>query len=118
MNDDKKSVYSFNQRIINDEMITPLFNPYYYIAANTYEIEPYECVQIYFDKISDYYRFDSDHGYNGHAKKYKHVFVLLQNNSNTDVLKIPHGTRLMSVLITPKIRSDIVPSQRCYSISE
>lgn len=99
-------------------MITPLFNPYYYIAANTYEIEPYECVQIYFDKISDYYRFDSDHGYKGHAKKYKHVFVLLQNNSNTDVLKIPHGTRLMSVLITPKIRSDIVPSQRCYSISE
>jgi len=118
MNDDKR-VYSFNQRKIDDEIITPLFNPYYYLAANTYEMEPYECVRIYFDDISDYYRFDSDHGYyKGHAKKYKHVFVILQNNSPTDVLKIPHGTRLLAVLITPKIRSDIVPTHRCYSISE
>lgn len=116
MNDN--SVYSFHEKKINDERIIPLFNPYFYIAANTCEIAPHECVRIYFDSISNYHCFDSDHGYDGCAKKYKNIFFLLQNNSDSGILKIPIGTRLLSVLITPKIQSDIIPAHRCFSISE
>ena len=112
-------IYSLQQKkFTNDELMTQLFNPYYYIADDTWDIAPHECARIYFDGMSDYHCFHSNPGYRQKLKKPEQVFFLLQNNSDTDSLRIPLGTRLLSILITPHIQSHVIPAPRCYSISE
>ncbi len=101
-----------------DELSSQLFNPYYYIADDTWDIAPHECARVYFDGMSHYHCFHSAPGYRQTLKNPKQVFFLLQNNSDTDILRIPLGTRLLSILITPHIQSDVIPAHRCYSISE
>lgn len=121
MMDTNNRVYSLQQKKLNDDdetMTTQLFNPYYYIAENTWEIHPHECVRIYFDGSSDYYHFESSNHWYNSVKKHKHIFFLLQNNSDTSIIKIPLGTRLLSVLIMPEIQSHIIPAPRSYSFSE
>jgi|688.fasta_scaffold108378_2 hypothetical protein len=117
--DNNDHTYFLQQKkFVNDELMTQLFNPYYYIADDTWDIAPHECARVYFDGMSDYHCFHSNPGYRQTLKKPKQVFFLLQNNSDTDILRIPLGTRLLSILITPHIQSDVIPAYRCYSISE
>jgi|APCry1669189000_1035189.scaffolds.fasta_scaffold55347_2 hypothetical protein len=107
---------------------THYFNPYYYKADDTFELEPKEFVTLYFDNISDY-KFALQNSscssssssrwapYKSCFKK-QHVFFMLQNSSSVNSLNIPKNTRLLDILIMHDIKSCVIPVTRPFSISE
>jgi len=96
------------QKLDLNKDTTHFFNPYYYIADRTFEIEPQAFITVH---------FDSDHcppqtSYSGCYKsclKRQPVFVVIQNSSKVDRLQVPQGCSLLELLTMPEIKSCLLP---------
>jgi len=91
------------------------FNPYFYCSDESFEIGSQEWITIHFDRQNE---LNSEFNvYSRSCLKNQAVCFLIRNISSVNILKVPKGTRLISLLLMENIQSCIIPVTKCYIFS-